>query len=440
MTIQHDPERLTRELAELREEHRRVLQSTSYRLGKLLVDAVRRPRVLIGLPGDLYRLYRERRAHRLRPAPGTDQFDEVQMRIQALTETVRAKPESGFIFLFSGTTYIQGTRGNRPIRQAQALLRQGVSVLFSYHRSRFTEPLPAYEHKGLVQSPADITMQLLGEIAAADLGDAPRLYIVSYPYPGVEKSVALFRQHRWKVIYDCRDDWEEFSKVGMASWFDAEVERTLVAECHTTFCVAGPLVAKMRSLAPGSRVELMPNAVEADFRPEGYQRQAEGERPIVGYFGHLAAAWFDWEAFADIARRRPQYDFEVIGHSVPLNLQLPANVQLLGPKPWGQLHEFARHWSAAVIPFRMGRLADGVDPIKIYEYLSFGLPVVSFRMPQIASYPYTTTVDSVEAFCTALDEACQTEPNPARIAEFMVRNTWEVRAQQLIEMMESPAP
>ena len=437
MTIQHDPERLTRELAELREEHRRVLQSTSYRLGKLLVGAVRTPRALIRLPGDLYRLYRERCADRLTPGPGSKQFKEVRMRIQTLTETLRAKPEFSFIFLFSGTTYIQGTRGNRPIRQTQALLRQGVPVLFSYHRSRLTDPLPAYEQKALVQSPVDITMQLLGEIALADLDDAPKLYIVSYPYPGIEKSVPMFRQHGWKVIYDCRDDWEEFSKVGMARWFNAEVERTLVRECDITFCVAGPLVAKMRALALGSRVELMPNAVEADFLPEGYRRKPEAVRPIVGYFGHLAGAWFDWDAFTEIAQRCPQYDFEVIGHSAPQDLHLPDNVQLVGPKPWRHLHEFARRWSAAVIPFRMGPLADGVDPIKIYEYLAFGLPVVSFRMPQISDYPYTITVDSVSAFCDALKKACATETDRELIDAFLARNTWEVRANQLLAVMTS---
>jgi len=350
---------------------------------------------------------------------------------------VRANPTSGFIFLFSGTTFIQGTRGNRPIRQTQALLRLGVPVLFSYHRSRFADPLPAQEQEGLVQSPVDITMQLLDDISAADLGDAPRLYIVSYPYPGIEKSVALFRLHGWKVIYDCRDDWEEFSKVGMARWFNAEVERGLVSECDITFCVAGPLVAKMRGLAPGSRVELMPNAVEADFLPEGYRRQPKAGRPIVGYFGHLAAAWFDWQAFAEIVRRCPQYDFEVIGHSAPQDVQLPGNAELLGPKPWDQLHEFACRWSAAVIPFRMGRLADGVDPIKIYEYLAFGVPVVSFRMPQISDYPYTTTVDNVSAFCDALENACATKTDSAVIDAFLARNTWEVRVNQLLAVMTS---
>lgn len=440
MTIQQEPEQLARELAELRAEHRQVLQSTSYRLGRLLVGAARSPGALFRLPTGLYRLLRDVRAKRRAPGPDSDQCDAVRARLQSLAATVRAKPATGFIFLFSGTTFIQGTRGNRPIRQAQALLRLGAPVLFSYHRSSFADPLPANVQDGLVQSPVDLTMQLLDEIATADLGDAPRLFIVSYPYPGIEKSVALFRQQGWKVIYDCRDDWEEFSKVGMARWFDAEVERTLVARCDATYCVAGPLVDKMRALAPGSCVELMPNAVESDFLPAGYRRQPERVRPVVGYFGHLAAAWFDWDAFAEIARRRPEYAFEVIGHSEPQDLQLPDNVQLLGPKPWDQLHDFARRWSVAVIPFRMGRLADSVDPIKIYEYLSFGLPVVSFRMPQIADYPYTTTVDSVEAFCTALDEACAVEPDRNRLDDFLARNTWEVRARQLIELMEAPAP
>jgi hypothetical protein len=154
---------------------------------------------------------------------------------------------------------------------------------------------------------------------------------------------------------------------------------------------------------------------------------------VVGYFGHLSGAWFDWEALQEVARARPQLRFEIIGHSAPPGLNLPANIVLLGPKPWSQLHEYAARWSAAIIPFRMGRLADGVDPIKIYEYLSLQLPVVSFRMPQIESYPCTWTAGSVDEFCRALDQACQSWPDPVVLAQFLALNTWEVRAEQLLE-------
>nr|WP_275298160.1 glycosyltransferase [Halomonas campisalis] len=181
-------------------------------------------------------------------------------------------------------------------------------------------------------------------------------------------------------------------------------------------------------------VLLVPNAVESDFLPVGYRR-APVVPPVVGYFGHLADAWFDWEAFVQIAEACAQYRFEIIGHSAPQGLKLPGNVRLLGPKPWHELYRYASRWSAAIIPFRMGPLADGVDPIKIYEYLSFGLPVVSFRMPQIERYPCTATVDSVSDFCIELKVACSMEPDGQLIGEFIAANSWEIRAQELLNLI-----
>ena len=87
-------------------------------------------------------------------------------------------------------------------------------VLFSYHRSRFNEELPTYTEEGLLQCPVDITMQLLEDVARTDLGSAKKLFIISYPYPGIERGVELFHRHGWAVVYDCRDDWEEFAKEG----------------------------------------------------------------------------------------------------------------------------------------------------------------------------------------------------------------------------------
>jgi len=428
-------EALRKELDQLQAEHERILGSTSYRVGRLLTGAATSPRALLRLPLDVMQLAREMRARRKPLGPDDENFQTVLRNWQGLAERVRAGEAKEIVFLFSGTTHIQDTRGNRPIRQTLALLARGTPVLFSYHRSRKDEPLPAFHADGLVQSPVDITMQILGKIAAADLGGARKLFIISYPLPGIEKSIDMFRAHGWTIVYDCRDDWEEFSKVGMASWYNADVEQLVVRKSDRVFCVSGPLVEKMRRQTGCSHVELMPNAVESNFLPEGYQHNPAVSPKVVGYFGHLSPAWFDWEGLAEIARRRPQYRFEVIGHSAP-SMDLPENIDLLGPKQWHQLHNYAARWSAAIIPFRMGLLADGVDPIKIYEYLSFGLPVVSFRMPQIDNYPYTRTVESIDDFCEALDEATETVPDQAVIDAFIARNTWEVRAEELLSVLD----
>lgn len=429
---EHDLASMRQELASVREELRRLQNSSSYRLSRLLAECLRSPRQLMGLPVALWRLWRDARSRRRPPSPRSALYRQLADECLQLLDQARMN-QAPLVFMFSGTTFIQGTRGNRPIRQTQALLRQGARVLFSYHRSRMDEALPEYRQPGLLQLPQDISWQMLAEIACAELGAVPRLFIVSYPYPGIEDRLEVFRQQGWRVIYDCRDDWEEFAKVGMARWFRHGVERQLVGQCDATLCVSAPLVAKMQRLAPGRPVLLAPNAVEADFLPQNYRR-TPSEPARVGYFGHLSDAWFDWPAFIDIARACPHLVFEVIGHSAPQGLRLPANIELQGPKPWQELYRYAARWSAAIIPFRMGVLADGVDPIKIYEYLSFELPVVSFRMPQIEHYPYTRTVGSVAEFCDALLEACHTQVDKTVINHFIADNTWEVRAQQLLAL------
>lgn len=299
---------LQAQLQALRQEHQRVTSSFSYRLGLLLTSAIRSPRHLIRLPLDLWRLWRERRAA-MGPGVADPQLvTQIVDQWKSLAQRAREE-QTPLVVLFSGTTSVQGTRGNRPIRQTQALLRSGAAVFFSYHRSHTDEGLPEPQHPLLLQSPVDITLRLLETLANTELQGCRKLFVVSYPLPGVERFVELFRRRGWGVVYDCRDDWEEFAKVGMARWFNASVERQLVRSCDATLCVSGPLVCKMQRLAPGSRVVLMPNAVERDYVSADYRRQPI-QPGIVGYFGHLSPAWFDWDALKRVAEMRPHLRFE----------------------------------------------------------------------------------------------------------------------------------
>ena len=202
--------------------------------------------------------------------------------------------------------------------------------------------------------------------------------------------------------------------------------------CDLTCCVSRVLQTKLRGFTSTREVRLSPNAYDPGFLSPDYERRPASETTI-GYFGHLTPQWFDWDSLAWIARSRPGYTFEVIGHGAPQALDLPANVKLLGPKKHPEICRHASRWKVAIIPFKTGPLADGVDPIKIYEYFGLGLPVVSFRMPQISDYPYTRTVDTREDFVAALDQAALEQPDPEVLAAFLKVNTWDARARQLLE-------
>ena len=141
--------------------------------------------------------------------------------------------------------------------------------------------------------------------------------------------------------------------------------------------------------------------------------------------------------FEKVANSRPNYFFEIIGHSEPELLDLPPNISLLGPKNHLEINHIAKNWSVAIIPFKVSKLSDAVDPIKIYEYLALNLPVVSFKMPQIESYPNTLMAKNVDEFCESIDEFIRHKPQPKLAKKWLKNNTWATRVDEYDGLIKS---
>ena len=359
----------------------------------------------------------------------------VYEQLNEWVETANSNDSDKIVFMFSGTTFYQLVRANRPIRLTKVLLDLGVPVLFNYHRSSMNEPSPDFIDKKLIQIPTDITQSMLGKIASLDFGNKKKIFVVSYPHPCIPKLLYRFVANGWYTMYDARDEWEEFSKVGQARWYNEANERYITGHCDNVTAVSRPLANKLDKYSPRNPVSVVPNALGWGFLQPDYQWIGD-EQKIIGYFGHLTSSWFDWENVLHMAEKRPEFKFELIGHSAPDDLELPPNVELLGPKNHPQINKIAARWSVGIIPFQISTLADAVDPIKIYEYLALGLPTVSFRMPQINDYPYTTTVENVEDFIEALDKMSTVRPNMNEVNSWLNENCWENRVATMIQLVE----
>lgn len=426
----------------LKREISEMYESKRYRIGDAIIRAARPSKDTLKLPVRLWRIFREPRRAQVEPsgvqtAGGAERL-EVNERhrvflqeFNRFADRVREGGRRHFVVMYGGTTFIQNIRANRPIRLTQVLKDLDTPVLFNFHRYKETDPIPFYDGGLVFQSPIDKTPGLLMRALGWNLGATRAVFVVSYPHPSVVRLINLANVQGWATLYDCRDDWEEFRQVDMAKWYRKGVEQFVVNNCDVTCCVSRPLVAKLSGYTTTRPVELLPNAYDPGFLSPDYQHQPEAP-PIIGYFGHLTDRWFDWDAVSWIAEQRPRMRFELIGHAEPKGLRLPSNVTLLGPKTHAEICALAARWRVGMIPFRVGKLADGVDPIKIYEYFALGLPVVSFRMPQIADYPYTTTVDSRAGFAAALDDAVKAEIDPTVLGNYIANNTWRHRAEQML--------
>lgn len=340
------------------------------------------------------------------------------------------------VFMFSGTTYVQDVRANRPIRLTRELMKRGIPVIFNYHRWRKTDEHPDYKGDLLFQIPIDVTKQFMAKLAALETSKK-KIFIVSYPHPIIPKILNRFKVNGWMNLYDARDDWEEFQKVGQAKWYNSGIEKYIVRNCDHVTAVSWPLGKKLNEYDPLSQVQIIPNALSPNFLSSNYKWKGSSQVKI-GYFGHLTSSWFDWDALIEIANSRPKYHFEIIGHSAPDDLQLPSNIDLMGPKNHPEINVIAAEWKVAIIPFKPGLLADAVDPIKIYEYMALDLPTVSFRMPQIDSYPYTITVDNNEEFAFALDEFVRYRPKKGALNKWLATNKWGDRVDDMLELANQP--
>jgi len=82
-------------------------------------------------------------------------------------------------------------------------------------------------------------------------------------------------------------------------------------------------------------------------------------------------------------------------------------------------------------PFVENLLTDCVSPLKVYDYLAAGLPVVSTPMSELRGIPYCHLASGAAAFCAAVAEASQERVDPAVIERFCRDHSWARRVARL---------
>ncbi len=235
----------------------------------------------------------------------------------------------------------------------------------------------------------------------------------------------------WRVVYDCMDEWDNFP--GMAPKLLSE-EQKLIRKADVLVVSGQQLWDKHSPLNANS--VLARNATNFDHFHDAPPNEllSDVEGPVIGYFGAIAE-WFDLDLVAELAASRPGWTFVLIGgiFSVDVRgLEAMPNVRVLGQKPYELMPAYLRRFDACIIPFQVNAITEATDPVKFYEYLSQGKPVVATRMPEL--YPYREflyVADDSRDFLGKLELALE-ERDPM-LAENRIelarQNTWKNRLE-----------
>lgn len=367
------------------------------------------------------------------PAPGP------WSELPAFEQAMQAKGTSGVALVLSGTKLLE-SEGQRPMQLALALARRGVAVVFAYWRWSPDDWCPQDRlDQGVFQVPLDV-LTAAPETALERFGwSKRRLLMIEFPHPSFLPVLAQATRRGWTAVYDVLDDWAEFHRVGQAIWYDEAVEREVLQGVSLVSVVTPALEHRLRGLG-AEHVAVVPNGLRPDIVQVRDPVQLQRGEVTVGYFGYLAGAWFDWELVLAAARARPGWRFYLIGYGgAPEGQDVPDTVALLGKQPQSSLAAFAAWWDVGIVPFKAETLAAGADPIKTYEYLAMGLPVVVTGVSAPAgAEELVARADGLDGFLQAIEQAARAPALADRRRTWASGQTWDARLDRLLAHLPDP--
>jgi glycosyltransferase involved in cell wall biosynthesis len=239
-----------------------------------------------------------------------------------------------------------------------------------------------------------------------------------------------------RLIYYCVDDFTAFSDAGTSAM--VQMEERLLRDADLTIVSSQRLYESKSKLA--RKIVLVRHGVDFQHFQKALDPQtqipddlARLPRPIIGYFGLMAADWIDIALLEEIARHFSGGSLVLLGKITTdlSRLQALPNVHLLGRKPFQTLPAYSKGFDVAINPFPISEVTLNANPLKVREYLAAGLPVVSTKIPEVEVLDAAAIGETHQQFITKIEEALRA-PGPSRArSDSMSGHSWEGRVEEL---------
>ena len=243
------------------------------------------------------------------------------------------------------------------------------------------------------------------------------------------------------VVYHCIDDYGEFTDVPREA-FD-QLERRMLRAADLTVVSAKRLYELRRDDA--RRIAYVPHGVNLEEFQESLARDEALpdidaiERPIAGFVGRIAD-WIDVDLVARCARELPDWSFVFVG---PSNIDLAPwesvpNMHFLGKKDHGRVPQYIKRFDVALMPFAANEVSASVNPLKMYEYLAVGVPVLTVPMDEVEDYRSYVTIAEAGAWPDAIRTAHAEDSDEARAAriESVSQRSWGAIAETILDELD----
>lgn len=347
-----------------------------------------------------------------------------------------------------------GFRRQRPQQLARCFAAAGWRVYYPHLRLSRTPSPPVLVESGVWE------ITLLGDpdldpyrraLTAPEAADALASLQALGPDHGLEECWIVVHLPAWRqlaelarstfsgrLLFDCMDEFSAFGDHG-----DLAGDELALAETADLVTVTARSLHD--KLAPRSRrCVVVPNGCDPEHFGPVVARPGPRKPPVVGFFGGIHD-WFDTELVHEVAENHPEWQVWLVGDTYRADtsaLRTLPNVTFWGEVGYAELPRLVSCFDVGMIPFRSNALTAATNPVKAWEMLAAGLPVVSTELPELRSLrPWVHLASSPSDFAAAISAAL-TEPPESRHRrrEEALRHSWVERFLGLRTVMDEVAP
>ena len=252
-----------------------------------------------------------------------------------------------------------------------------------------------------------------------------------------------------KLIYHCADYLGAVPGIDQAS-FDA-MERELLARADVTFAASHRLQERCSAIA-GARSHYFGNVADVSHFATARSVQAlppefqSIPRPRLGYVGALSDFKVDFDLLCAMVDQQPAWQLVLIGDEREgqadqrlADLVRHPNVHLLGWRPYQDLPRYMAGLDVGLLPLLINNYTQAMFPMKFFEYVAAGLPIVSTPLDAIREYTSLYSVASdAAAFTTAVRSILSSRPSQLALDNpILLQNSWDERLDRMLAVIEA---
>ncbi len=250
-----------------------------------------------------------------------------------------------------------------------------------------------------------------------------------------------------KLVYHCVDDLTAVPGIDKIA-FDKE-EAALLMRCDAVFTTSETLRAHCAT--KNSNAHYFPNV--ADITHFGKAREAGDipsdlsciPSPRIGYVGELSDYKIDFSLILSIAKKKPEWHWVFIGDEragqesiLVRELRECPNVHFLGHRSYKVLPDYLRGFSVATLPTLLNTYTRAMFPMKYFEYLAAGLPIVSTPLAFTEQHQAGMVVAATAVY---FSKAIQQQIDRGRLTDFEAEdgikdNTWDARLTKMLRILD----